>query len=306
MPDPTVGLRRRYIEGAVREAVGEMNRYFQQEGVTKTIREEDLGKMRLSFEEPVTREKLFCRIVDAEKVDPYFIGKNVGRVFTRYFHTSLEGSFTPEAEKIKLVVRHLFGILQITSKDPEADVDGLPEIYESARESFGWYTLRETGREKTERVIGKPVNLPESMPQTEDDQGQKKDYFKQEEQSLPPEDLDDLVDPEEEARRGEEERKKEAKRWDPNQERDFGYGFDISDIGHEEDEKAKLVRRDVDSVKYDGLANDRQANMSEEFQATRTIYHGRREGDNWKVILVNLLTSPEEDSIIYLKGIFNY
>ena len=310
MSDSKVDLRRRYIEGAVREAVGEMNRYFQQEGVTTTIGEEDLGRIRLSFdssEEPDTAENLFCILEDFPKVNPYLIGKNAGRVFVRYFNPTLAQRYTTgEATKISLVIYHLFGILHVRNQDPEADVDSFPEAYESARETFGWSSLRETKREQMERLTGQPIDLP-TDPQTDDDTWRKKDYFKQEEQALPPEDLDDFVDPEEDARREARERRKEAEKWDPNQGTDFGYGFEVGDLGHEGDERDELVRREVDSVKYDGLAADRQANMSEEFQAARTIYHGRRDSaDNWRTVLANLLTSPEEDSIRYLKGIFNY
>ena len=271
MSDPKVEARRSYLEGEVRKALGLMNRYLQEQGVTTTIREEDLGRIRLSFDgEPDTTENLFCILEDAPKVDSYLIGKNVGRVLVRYFNPTLEQRYTTgEAAKISLVIYHLLGILHVRNQDPEADVDGFPEVYESARETFGWSSLRETKREQMERLTGKPIDLPTDS-QTDDDTGQKKDYFKQEEQALPPEDLDDFVDPEEDARREARERRKEAEKWDPNQGTDFGYGFEVGDLGHEGDERDELVRREVDSVKYDGLAADRQANMSEEFQAART------------------------------------
>ena len=190
-------------------------------------------------------------------------------------------------------------------RDPEADIDGFPEAYESADDVPISFSLKETGTEKMERLTGKPVDLPENAPQTEEDDGQKKEFFQEKEKGLPQRAI--LDDPEIDEDLAESERRREAEKWDPHQTTDFGFGSEVSDLGYEDEETARRIRDEVDAVIFDREDSVRYRKMSEEFQAARTIFLGRRDStENWQRVLQNLLTADEGTSIRYLKGIYNY
>ncbi len=299
--------RRKYIEGEVRERLCLINEHLGQGGFAYTMPPEEIGKIKFSFDGIKAPQHAYLL---EDGFDDYTIGRNVGRVFLRHFNPGLSAKTAYEAEKIRRVVYHLFGIVNIVTKDPEADIDGFPEIYKFADDVPIPFTLRETVREKTERLTGKIVELPDTPPQEDKEQGfveedgiSGKPIWKASPPKFVDPKLDGLADPEVEARKEYLERKKDDMKFDPNQAADFGYGFDVVDLGYETDENDELIRREVDSVRFDGLANERHARMSEEFQVARAIFLGR--GENWQTVLCNLLLSDEETSIKYLKGIYN-
>ena len=299
--------RRTYIEREVREGTAVFLRFLRQEGLSLRVSLEDLKSVALHFD----GEQRGCRLEDA--ADTYTIGRNVGRVILSYTNPVLYANQTHQAEKVRRVVYHLFGILYVRTGEDEADIDTFPDTYPTANDGDIPFTLKETKTERMERITGKPIDIPDGVPY-EDHSGQLKEFFQEEEKGLPKKDdfpddpeVEEGLDEFEKSRRDDLEKRKEDRRYDPNQATDFGFGGDISDFGYQQSQQDEAIRNGIDAPFFDRHDASRQRRMSEEFRAARTIFLGRRDStENWKEVLTAFLISNETGSIKFLKGIYNY